>query len=55
VSPLAHDLGFTTLPWLFFATLVAQWVSSRHQAGNAIDLTEGEGGDHYLPHCARRG
>jgi Mg2+-importing ATPase len=22
VSPLAHQLGFTTLPWLFFAALV---------------------------------
>ena len=22
VSPLAHSLGFTTLPWLFFAALV---------------------------------
>jgi Mg2+-importing ATPase len=22
VSPVAHDLGFTTLPWLFFAALV---------------------------------
>jgi hypothetical protein len=49
----ARDLGFTTLPWLFFSTLVAQSIALRHQAGNAIDLTAGEGDDHYLPHCAR--
>jgi amino acid transporter len=64
IANTAEDVADTTRvltrarnPRRFLRLLVASAVRffQERQAGNAIDLTEGEAGDHYLPHCTKHG